>query len=380
MKRFVNVNLQKTFTQKDLDDCKSFNTEELSPQRYNNKAISKKWPSMEFHGLNLVDTDAITQSGILGNTQEARASGNSEYEDIRKSILANGFDLSNFPISIRKLPEGKLVFMDGRTRFSILKEIGMKNVIVAIYTCSDNDASKFGGWSNCEGYRPRGFAKMEDIYEECLRALDKKWIENDMAIIKERIDSISSEIFTETKRSELTALVYNHYNQMNPSEEGVVITKCQYWNNQSQIKTWLNVNKYLDTDKIIYFPVSFSTVSKGIINAAKKAYENPNHEIRVVVHTGVLTASDLEQCYKDRVITFKETWENSLAKLGFAFFDSIAPTKGRIKLYGAIPAVSTLHSLDKMIRFGYDDAHLYKKTNHVISKFIDEDEDELALF
>ena len=380
MKRFVNVNLQKTFTQKDLDDCKSFNTEELSPQRYNNKAISKKWPSMEFHGLNLVDTDAITQSGILGNTQEARASGNSEYEDIRKSILANGFDLSNFPISIRKLPEGKLVFMDGRTRFSILKEIGMKNVIVAIYTCSDNDASKFGGWSNCEGYRPRGFAKMEDIYEECLRALDKKWIENDMAIIKERIDSISSEIFTETKRSELTALVYNHYNQMNPSEEGVVITKCQYWNNQSQIKTWLNVNKYLDTDKIIYFPVSFSTVSKGIINAAKKAYENPNHEIRVVVHTGVLTASDLEQCYKGRVITFKETWENSLAKLGFAFFDSIAPTKGRIKLYGAIPAVSTLHSLDKMIRFGYDDAHLYKKTNHVISKFIDEDEDELALF
>jgi hypothetical protein len=136
----------------------------------------------------------------------------------------------------------------------------------------------------------------------------------------------------------------------------------------------------LNTDKIIYFPISFSTVSKGIINSAKMAYDNPNHEIRVVVHTGVLTASDLEQCYKDRVITFKETWENSLAKLGFAFFDSIAPTKGRIKLYGAIPAVSTLHSLDKMIRFGYDDAHLYKKTNHVISKFIDEDEDELALF
>jgi hypothetical protein len=380
MKKFVNVNIQKTFTQKDLKDFKSLNSEELNPERYDQKTISKKWPSMKFHGFDLMDIDAITQSGILGNTQEARASGNPEYAEIRKNILANGFDLSNFPISIRRLPEGKLVPMDGRTRNSILKELGMKNAIVAIYTCSDDDASKFAIWSNSEGYRPRGFAKMEDIYEECLRALDRKWIKNDMAIIKERIDSICSEIFTETKRSELTALVYNHYNQMNPSEEGTVVTKCQYWNNQSQIKTWLTLNKYLNTDKIIYFPISFSTVSKGIINSAKMAYDNPNHEIRVVVHTGVLTASDLEQCYKDRVITFKETWENSLAKLGFAFFDSIAPTKGRIKLYGAIPAVSTLHSLDKMIRFGYDDAHLYKKTNHVISKFIDEDEDELALF
>jgi hypothetical protein len=380
MKRFVNVNLQKTFTQKDLEDFKSLNSEELNPERYDQKTISKKWPSMKFHGFDLMDIDAITQSGILGNTQEARASGNPEYKEIRKNILANGFDLSNFPISIRRLPEGKLVPMDGRTRNSILKEIGMKNVIVAIYTCSDDDASKFAIWSNSEGYRPRGFAKMEDIYEECLRALDRKWIKNDMAIIKERIDSICSEIFTETKRSELTALVYNHYNQMNPNEEGVVITKCQYWNNSSQIKTWLNVNKYLNTDKIIYFPVSYSTVSKGIINAAQKAYENPNHEIRVVVHTGVLTANDLEQCYKGRVITFKETWENSLAKLGFAFFDSIAPTKGRIKLYGAIPAVSTLHSLDKMIRFGYDDAHLYKKSTTAISKFIEDEEDELAIF
>jgi hypothetical protein len=379
MKKFVNVNLQKTFTQKDLEDFKSLNSEELNPERYDQKTISKKWPSMKFHGFDLMEIDAITQSGILGNTQEARASGNPEYAEIRKNILANGFDLSNFPISIRRLPEGKLVPMDGRTRNSILKEIGMKNVIVAIYTCSDDDASKFAIWSNSEGYRPRGFAKMEDIYEECLRALDRKWIKNEMAVIKERIDSICSEIFTETKRSELTALVYNHYNQMNPSEEGVVVTKCQYWNNQSQIKTWLTLNKYLNTDKIIYFPVSFSTVSKGIINAAKLAYDNPNHEIRVVVHTGVLTASDLEQCYKDRVITFKETWENSLAKLGFAFFDSIAPTKGRIKLYGAIPAVSTLHSLDKMIRFGYDDAHLYKKTNSVVAKLIDE-EDELAIF
>jgi len=380
MKKFVNVNLQKTFTQKDLEDFKLLNSEELNPERYDQKTISKKWPSMKFHGFDLMEIDAITQSGILGNTQEARASGNPEYAEIRKNILANGFDLSNFPISIRRLPEGKLVPMDGRTRNSILKEIGMKNVIVAIYTCSDDDASKFAIWSNSEGYRPRGFAKMEDIYEECLRALDRKWIKNDMAIIKERIDSICSEIFTETKRSELTALVYNHYNQMNPNEEGVVITKCQYWNNSSQIKTWLNVNKYLNTDKIIYFPVSYSTVSKGIINAAQKAYENPNHEIRVVVHTGVLTANDLEQCYKGRVITFKETWENSLAKLGFAFFDSIAPTKGRIKLYGAIPAVSTLHSLDKMIRFGYDDAHLYKKSTTAISKFIEDEEDELAIF
>lgn len=381
MKRFVDISRQKSFTENDLKDFKALNSEELNPERYDQKTISKKWPSMKYHGCELIDINSVTQSGILGNTQESRAAGgNPEYAEIRKNIHANGFDLSNFPISIRRLPDGKLTPMDGRTRFSILKEDDMKNIIAAIYTCSDDDASKFGPWSNSEGYRPRGFAKLEDIYEECIKALNEKWIINDISEIKSRIDSMCEEIFTETKRSELAVLVYNHFNQMNPSEEGQIAKKCQVWNNQSQIKAWLMMNKYLNTDKIIYFPISFSTVSKGIINAAKLSYENPNHEIRVVVHTGVLTASDLEQCYKDRVITFKETWENNLGKIGSAFFNTLAPTKGKIKLYGAIPAVSTLHSLDKMIRFGYDDAHLYAKSSGFIAKLIEEEDEEMAIF
>jgi hypothetical protein len=381
MKKLVNIATQHTFTKNDLKDFKSLNREEYNVERYNQKAIEKKWPSMKFHGVDLIETDAVTQSGIAGNTQESRAAGgNSEYPEIRKNIFTNGFDLSNFPISIRKMPDGKLMLMDGRTRFSILKEMGAKNVIAAIYTGSDDDTSNFGIWSNTEGYRPRGFAKMEDIYAECLLAVNSKWIKNDIRVIKERIDSMCQEIFTETKRSELAQLVYNHHNQM-VSDDGETSNVCHVWQNSTQIKTWLTINKYLNTDKIIYFPISFSTVSKGIVNASKLSYENPDHEIRVVIHTGVLTANDLGQCYRDRVLAFKESWENNLGKLGFAFFNSLAPTGGRIKLYGALPAVSTLHSLDKMIRFGYNDAHLYAKSkNNIVTKLIEDEEDEMSIF
>jgi hypothetical protein len=381
MQKLVNVSVKKQFTVNDLNDFKILNQEDFYPERYHQKSISKEWPSMKFHGVDLIDIDAVTQTGIAGNTQESRASGgNSEYADIRKNISSTGFDLSNFPISIRRLPDGKLTLLDGRTRFSILKEMGLKNVIVAIYSCSDDDASKFGIWSNTQGYRPRGYAKMEDIYKECLLAVESGWIHNNIIDIKDRIDSMCKEIFTDTKRSELTLLVHNHYNQMHPdgSENANI---CHVWQNATQIKTWLTLHKYVNTNKIIYFPVSFSTVSKGIINASKLSYENPDAEIRVVIHTGVLTANDLEQCYKDRVVSFKEAWENNLGKLGFAFFDSIAPTSGKIKLYGALPAVSTLHPLDKMIRFGYNDSHLYLKSkNSIVTKLIGDEEDELSIF
>ena len=123
------------------------------------------------------------------------------------------------------------------------------------------------------------------------------------------------------------------------------------WKTPTEIATWLETKKYINNDKVIYYPVSHSTPSKGITGAAKMAFDNPGKEIRVVVHTAVLTAFDLEGCYIDRVTEFVSDWENILQKVSSGYFGGKIRSNSPIKLYGAIPAVSTLHDLNKIVDF-----------------------------
>ena len=123
------------------------------------------------------------------------------------------------------------------------------------------------------------------------------------------------------------------------------------WKSQSSIQVWLNTRKYIDNDKVIYYPVSHSTPSKGITGAAKMAFDNPGKEIRVVVHTSVLTAFDIERCYINRVKEFVIEWENILQKISSGYYNGKVRSNSPIKLYGALPAVSTLHNLDKIVDF-----------------------------
>ena len=123
------------------------------------------------------------------------------------------------------------------------------------------------------------------------------------------------------------------------------------WKSGSSIATWLETKKYIDNNKVIYYPVSHSTPSKGLTGAAKMAFDNPGKEIRVVIHTSILTAFDIERCYVNRVKEFVVEWENILQKISSGYFNGKVRSNSPIKLYGAIPAVSTLHSLDKIVDF-----------------------------
>ena len=54
------------------------------------------------------------------------------------------------------------------------------------------------------------------------------------------------------------------------------------WETQTQIKTWLSANKYINTNKVIYLTVSASTVSSTITKAAKLAIK---HSVPLVLFT-----------------------------------------------------------------------------------------------
>ena len=346
----VDTRSQNRFTKEDLETSNRLVVEDSYPQFYG-EDLPK---SMSYTGRFIVEANDIDWESRYGdNTQTARAGGgNPKHKEIRQDIREYGFKLKHPPIALRRLKNCKLVPLNGRTRNMILNELNFKNRIVDIYEIQegyswdqyDNDASQFGLIANA-GHDPAGNLMLEDIYRECMIAIQKGWIKNDITDISNRVNTVCGKgMFTKAKRDEITFRVYNHYRD---SDEMSVFS----YKSQTIIKNWLDTKKYIDNDKVIYYTVSHSTPSKGITGAAKMAFDNPGKEIRVVVHTSVLTAFDIERCYINRVKEFVIEWENILQKISSGYYNGKVRSNSPIKLYGALPAVSTLHNLDKIVDF-----------------------------
>jgi hypothetical protein len=345
----VDVSVQSKFTQENLDTSKHLVVEDSYPQFYG-EDLPK---SFKYVGRYIVDIDDIEWENKYENTQTARAGGgNPKHKEVKQDIREYGFKLKHPPIALRRLKNGKLVPLNGRTRKMILAELGVKNLIVDIYEIEsgytwsqfDDDSSQFGLIANAE-HDPAGNLTLEDVYFECKLAIKKGWITKDINDIAARVNRMCGKgKFTKSKRDEITFRVYNHYRD---SDEMSVLS----WKTATSIRTWLDTRKYIDNDKVIYYPVSHSTPSKGITGAAKMAFDNPGKEIRVIVHTSILTAFDIERCYVNRVKEFVIEWENILQKISSGYFNGKVRSNSPIKLYGAMPAVSTLHNLDKIVDF-----------------------------
>lgn len=374
----VDISSQSKFTQEDLATSKHLVVEDSYPQFYG-EDLPK---TFNYVGRFLVDINDIEWESRYGdNTQTARAGGgNPKYKEIKQDIREYGFKLKHPPIALRRLKNGKLVPLNGRTRKMILSELKFENLIVDIYEIKeghswnefDNDSSQFGLIANAE-HDPAGNLTLEDVYSECILAIQKNWISKDIAEINSRVNRMCGKgKFTKAKRDEITFRIYNHYRD---AEEMSVLS----WKSATSIKNWLDTKKYIDNDKVIYYPVSHSTPSKGITGAAKMAFDNPGKEIRVVVHTSVLTAFDIERCYINRVKEFTTEWENILQKISSGFFNGKVRSNSPIKLYGALPSVSTLHSLDKIVDFkslAKEDRRLAKESEESYLYDFDEESEE----
>lgn len=371
----VDVASQFKFTEDNLETTQKLVVEEAFPQFYGDELPE----SFQYAGRHLVDIDDIEWESNYENTQTARSGGgNPKYKEIRQDIREYGFKLKHPPIALRRLKTGALVPLNGRTRKQILKELGAKNLIVDIYEKKeghswvnfDDEASQFGLIANAE-HDPAGNTILEDVYRECNLAINKGWINKDLTEISKRVNKVCGKgKFTKAKRDEITFRIYNHHR----SDKDIEVLN---WSSSTVIATWLKGRKYINNDKVVYYVVSHSTPSKGITGAAKMAFDNPGKEIRVVVHTSTLTAFDLERCYINRVKEFVIEWENILQKISSGFFSGKVRTNSPIKLYGAMPAISSIHSCEKLVGF----KSIAKKEQELNKEFeeehqYDEEDDE----
>ena len=297
----------------------------------------------------LVDVSEIKL--FSSNTQSARRVGNKMFKEVRQDINNFGFKLKHPPIALRQMADGTLQLANGRTRYQVLLERGFKNIIADIYTFTDNEASLFALKANAEN-DPAGDLQLEDVYDECCQAVENKWINKELNDIVERVEEACGHgKFLASSRRAVAIRVYNNYNSTQ---------KVLYWNSKASINNWMKANNYIDTDNIEYMPVSYSIDKKAVVMAAER-YVESGKQIRVVCHTGVLNASNIEDCYIDRVSDFKTLFNAHVASITSTYVEA-SGNKCKIKktdniiLYGSLPAISTLHNdkdseMKKMILF-----------------------------
>ncbi len=365
-----------SFTEDDLKISKHFlDTHKLSyPHLYESDSYNK---SFKFIKRDLIDAEAISYKSGPGNTQDARLSGlNPEYDELKIDLEEFGYRPYCPPIAIRKTSDGKYVILNGRTRDKILRENKVKNRIVDIYECDDATALKFGIASNNE-QPPAGLATSADIIHAAKIAIRNDWIENNYDDVYAWVSEACGTRFVEGKRREMVNQIVNH---VAAEENDQVIVG---WANSSEPEAWMKVNNYIDTNgrvPVRYVVTSFSVPQKAIFRACEAAMENPDAEIRMVIHTGNLTAADLVKCYIKRVLNFKKEWHLKISQVSQGLFGGKSPSFNRIKLYGCIPALSELSDLDELIIFGKNDSKIsdsYLTTRHLSSLFdMEEDYEE----
>ena len=348
----ISVDTVTKFTQEDLTWSKKLNDPD---QNDNNNSIYNH-PHLYGNGLlkkridrRLVDVSEIKL--FSSNTQSARRVGNKMFKEVRQDINNFGFKLKHPPIALRQMPDGTLQPANGRTRYQILLERSFTNIIADIYVMNDNEASLFGLKANAEN-DPAGDLELEDVYDDCHTAVKNGWIKKDLNEILERVEeACGNGKFEAASRRAVAMRVYNNYNSTQ---------KVLYWNSKASINNWMKLNNYIDTDNIEYMPVSYSIDRKAVVMAAER-YVESGKQIRVVCHTSVLNASNIEDCYKERVSNFKTLFNAHVASITSTYVEA-SGNKCKIKktdniiLYGSLPAISTLHNdkdgeMKKMILF-----------------------------
>ena len=346
----VDLSKVKRLTEDHLTIHKQTHNKELKPQMYGDK-----FPYGTASEPTLVDRKDIKWRGGRFQTYQSRfGNGNPAHKDIRNSIHEQGLKLTSPGLSLIRKADG-LYPLTGHTRDKIFDDLGLENCIATVYEIpEESDASKFAIKLNPKN-DPSGPSRLYDVEQECKIALQKGWIKkyDDMPkqieAISERFYDICENGYT---KNAMDASILRVYNDKDTSPDDVIS-----WESQTQIKTWMSKNKYINTDKIKYLVVSASTVSSTITKAARLAKDNIGAEIRVVIHTGVLDSGNLLTSYNDMVDKFKTIWESDIENIRATFFEA-SPKESKVALadnivlYGALPALKKEHkTLDKIRLF-----------------------------
>lgn len=361
----VSDQLVKRFTDDHLATYEKCVPTEAWPTLFGDELDSR----LKYTGVKLVDIADI-DLGTWDFQQKSRAGAkNPKYKEIRRNIRRNGFKLIYPAISLLMV-NGRYYIITGNTRLEILKDLGMENVICAIYEPNSSNPKEVGDAVSQAGllfntiHDEASTTQTDDVKREVEHAIEQEWIEPTLADITDRVETVCGNgVFGETTRLQL---IYEILNNHNPDRQ------VFSWTNKSFTNNWLKTSKLVNGNGIKYLLWTTENKPKVFIRALEEAAKFSG-EVRVLLHTGTLSGYDLEQCYNDRVQDFLDFWTATLSNIQSCYGVKIAPSQSNIKLYGVLPSLSDIHDMDKLV-FIDDDGSLFQKisdengetTKHVV--------------
>ena len=355
MQTIIDVNSTNYFTEQNLKDYKSLVNPNAFPELYGIDLPKQ----LKYSGDYIVELDDITQSGGI---QGGRAGGaNPKFKEMNRGIKRNGFKLKYPAIALFITEEGKIIVITGNTRLEILKKLNFKNCIASIYKASEGytvdeveDAVSRSGIRFNTIHDDASPTGMDDVKVEVEKAITKGWIGKTISDIQKRVDEICGNgVFTDRTRSNL---VYEIFSNFNPSQT------VKSWINSSVTKEWVLSKNFVNGNGVRYVTYTTQNHAKVFLSIMETAYNYPNDEIRILLHTGTLEGFDLERCWIERVEAFKDFYQRILLQTSSVYFNNTSPVQNRVKLYGVLPSLSSMHDLDKLVFFDTDGT-LYQKEN-----------------
>ena len=291
--------------------------------------------------------------GTQGKAKSRVAGRSDKLPALDNDIHAHGFKLKHLPIPVRDMEDGTYELLDGRGRDEILDKYDVTNRVVDIFKCSDQQADDFGIRANLDNPISAP-AKKIDVIANCNRSIKRgylkptngEWDLDDVPTLNRHVNKLARDgALTKTTRQEIAIAVLN---------QNMTDIEVRSWTTEEAEK-WLYDNHYRNSAEVKYTVLSSNQPTRALGQAASKyaGYTDVEDvEVRVIIHTGLLEGFDLEKNYNTRINSFRTAWENQINAVSHGFFGSKSPSTKRIKLWGACPAISTIHNMDKVIKFG----------------------------
>jgi len=395
-KAIVDIDNNNKFTENDLKIHKELiNWPEAYPDIFGT-GLPEEIEFVEWRLINLEDIDY--------NSQKFRAGGRTTKEkfiEIKQNIKRNGFKLRYPSICLFQNNTLDLNIITGNTRTEILKELGFKNAICAIFKSKtkkngeqlysneqiNESVETMGGVFNTI-HDPAGSTTKADIIRLVKLSCDR-WkrtkgqcgTKTDLHEIGVKVDKLSGNgLFQQDTRQRMVYEIYNNYNPDN---------QVLSWT-PKKVESWIKDNNFINTDKCIYIVASSGLPSKALTRAVALSSENPDKEIRIILNPGTLSGYDLKQCYENTLSSFVKDMKIIIKHYCESFFGVSNPKQIRITVYGAVPSLSSVHNLEKLVYFNNNSSDFYQKKDEAkenysfninddkvstISDFIDEEDE-----
>ena len=295
--------------------------------------------------------------------QKHRAGGRTrkaKYKAIKQNIERNGWKLKYPPIAVFIWDDGTVEIITGNTRTEILRSspFDTENAIVAVYRAASSkysveqirDSLDVAGSSFNSIHDPAEPVQPQDVKRSVMRAVHRYKTSNGTAgipatleAIEQRIDFHCGEgVFQPTTRKQLCFEIYSIQNP-----DSVIISWSNGKDKDFNIHDFMKRAKLVDTDKIKWLVTATESHTKAFAKAQRLAVQNPNCEIRIIMHTATLGGNCLLTTYQNRCSTFVDRFYSIQRDVCVHLFKKEVPDYNRVKIWGALPALGEFHNITK---------------------------------